>query len=334
MQALEDSLVDAERAGSKNTQPFNYTGHPALAMPVGKSPPAAGEHAAGRTLLRRSAAAARGVRVRAFDGLGVAHRHRYARTGEGPGVSATPSRRAVLRSALIVAVGAVGVDLLEQVGLHANHASYYPHQLSGGQRQRVNIARALALASEAGHLRRGRGALDKSVQAQVLNLLQGSAGRAGLTYLFISHDLNVVEYMSDRVLVMYLGHVVETARRRRAVPSTPAPLQPGAARGQPAPGPRQACRRRDGRRRAPEPAQPAQRLPLPHAVPVRNGRLRAEPSAHAPAGRWTPGRLPPLRAGCHAQLPNYTPMEFLHDFRAAHRCRRPSRRCSPRRSSR
>jgi peptide/nickel transport system ATP-binding protein len=101
-------------------------------------------------------------------------------------------------------------SLIDRVGLlPKQYAHRYPHELSGGQRQRVNIARALAFQPRLIILDEAVAALDKSVQAQVLNLLQDLKKERELTYLFISHDLHVVQYLSDEVMVMYLGQVIE-----------------------------------------------------------------------------------------------------------------------------
>jgi len=102
-------------------------------------------------------------------------------------------------------------ETLRQVGLDPSYINRYPHEFSGGQRQRISIARALALHPRFIVLDEPISALDVSIQSQIINLLVDLKDRFKLTYLFISHDLSVVEYISDRVVVMYLGEIVETA---------------------------------------------------------------------------------------------------------------------------
>ena len=167
-------------------------------------------------------------------------------------------------------------ELLDMVGLASHLAERYPHELSGGQAQSVAICRALAVEPELIVCDEPVSALDVSIQAQIVNLLQDLQEQLHLTYIFISHDLSIVRHMSDRVAVMYLGRIAEMATKE-AIYSAPAhPYTKALMSAVPVPDPDlEAQRRRTilvGR--SAEPRRSALRLPLPHAL----SRSRSRPA--------------------------------------------------------
>ena len=192
--------------------------------------------------------------------------------------------------------------ILDEVGLPRAALDRYPHEFSGGQRQRLGLARALILRPSMIVADEPVSALDVSIQAQILNLMLDLQQDNGLTYLFISHDLSVVRYLSDTIGVMYLGKLVEVGPAddvyfgpvhpyTRGLIDTVPGRGPAAGAGQGEPG-------RHGR--AAVRGGTAVRLPVPHPVPVRPGSVRAGGTAAAAVHReGSPGRvpLPAARAG-------------------------------------